>query len=296
MTTPELYNKIKEAYSAPNLNKITVTLIRLYKDEQFGTLRQIAEMISESADIEIDADNKHFSRMMMLYHPDRGNFHRNEIEKLAANNDHEGLLGYAHILLLGKIEEIASTLSSSEDIDYSPVYEWDIDLNAFTIIDGQERVHRKAGAGHAGRPKGYTFYEGMEMRMLGNTCKGFPPYYLEDLDEIELAQSGINDLEGVQYCKHAVVMDLSDNSISDITLLWNLTGLEELNLSGNRIENIETLANLRNLKSLNLSNNNVKDISYLSDLPKLEFVDLCGTKVTGSQIRDLEESGIVVAI
>jgi Leucine-rich repeat (LRR) protein len=296
MTTNELHSKLKEAYSNSNLNKITVTLIRLYKEEQFGTLRQIAEMISESANITIDTDSKNFSAMMMLYHPDRGNFHRNEIERRAADNDHDGLLSYAHILLLSRIEEIASTLTSYEDIDYSPVYEWDIDLNAFTIIDDQESVYTARKTKRSTHHKGYTFYEGIEMRMLGTTNIGFPSYYLEDLDEIEMSQSDICDLEGIQYCIHAVKMDLSENSISDLTLLWNLTNLEELNLSGNRIETIENLANLRNLKSLNLSHNEVKDISYLSDLPKLEFVDLCGTKVPDSQIKALEESGVVVSI
>ncbi len=296
MNTKELYKKIIEAYATTNLNKISVTLIRLYKDEQFGILRQIAEIISESANIEVDEEHKYFSKMMMLYHPDRGMFHRNEIEKLALADDHDGLLTYAHILLLGRIEEMAKTLNSFEDIDYSPVYEWDIDLNSFTIIDSRQEDQKPGNRRtYHKQQKGYTFYEGIEIRMLGTRCNGFPAYYLEDLDEIELSNSNISDLEGIQYCVHAVVMDLSDNAISDLSLLWNLTGLEELNLSGNRIENIETLGNLRNLKSLNLSHNFVRDISYLCSLPKLEFLDLCGTRVSEMQIKELEDSGVVVA-
>lgn len=296
MTIAELHNKLKEAYSNQNLNIITVTLINLYRDNQFGTLRQIAEMIRESVDMPEDSDSKTFSRMMMLYHPDRGDFHRSEIDRLAGENNYDGLLTYSHILLLGKIEEIASTLSSYEDIDYSPVYEWDINLNDFTIINTRPDQASDEGfviTGEA-QQEGCTFYEGIQRRMLGNTSTGFPTYYLEDLDEFELSQSGIRDLDGVQYCVHAVVMDLSENSITDLSLLWDLTQLEELNLSGNCVEDIECLANLRNLKTLNLSHNAVRDISYLLLLPKLEYVDLTGTRVTQSQIDKLEESGVTV--
>lgn len=298
MKTSELYSKIKEAYSNQNLNKITVTLINLYRDEQFGTLRQIAEMISESVQIPYESDSKAFSKMMMLYHPDRGDYHRSEIDRLAGQNDHDGLLNYAHILMLGKIEEIASTLSSYEDIDYSPVYEWDLDLNDFTIINTRARNSSDDGYDTVAEVQtsrgGCTFYEGIQRRMLGDTSIGFPPYYLEDLDEFELSQSGIKDLDGVQYCRHAIVMDLSENSISDISLLWDLTMLEDLNLSGNLVEEIDTLVNLRNLKTLDLSHNSVSDVSYLLHLPKLEYVDLTGTRVSQLQINKLEASGVTV--
>jgi Leucine-rich repeat (LRR) protein len=298
MTTNELYINLKEAYSNTNLNKITVTLINLYREEQFGTLRQITEMIGESIEIPYDSDSKAFSRMMMLYHPDRGDFHRNEIDRLAETDDRDGLLNYAHILMLSKIEEIASTLSSYEDIDYSPVYEWDIDLNNFTIINTRSKNSDEESTdvideSRAGQ-QGCTFYEGIQLRMFGDTSTGFPSYYLEDLDEFELSQSGISDLDGVQHCTHAIVMDLSGNSISDISLLWNLTLLEELNLSGNYIHEIDSLVNLRNLKTLNLSHNAVRDVSYLLHLPCLEYVDLTGTKVNQSQINKLEETGVTV--
>jgi hypothetical protein len=196
--------------------------------------------------------------------------------------------------MLGRIEEIATTLSSYEDIDYSPVYEWDINLEGFTIFNVKDQPAADVKKGSAIKRKGFTFYEGIKLRMYGRISANFPPYYLEDMDEFELSQSEIFDLDGIQYCTHAIVMDLSDNSISDISLLWGLTLLQELNLSYNRIEEIEALANLRNLRTLNLSNNGIKDISYLLNLPNLEFVDLAGTRVPASQIRELEDSGICV--
>jgi hypothetical protein len=293
MTTNELHKKIKEAYASQNLNRITVTLINLFKEQQFGTLRQIAEMISESVDIQIDAGNRFFSKLMMLYHPDRGDFHRNEIERMAANDDHDGLLGYAHILMLGRIEEIAATLTSYEDIDYSPVYEWDVNADGFNIVADNEPI-RSERQNQPKKKRYFNFYDAVKIRMYGNVKAEFPSHYLEDIEEFELAQSDINDLDGVQFCIHATSMDLSGNAINDISLLWGLTLLEELDLSDNKLEEIETLVNLRNLRSINLSNNMVKDISYLLHLPKLEYVDLTGLKVPPSHIRDLQESGVTV--
>ncbi|MBN1145345.1 MAG: leucine-rich repeat domain-containing protein [Bacteroidales bacterium] len=289
-----LHQKIKEAYSTANLNRITVTLIGLYKEQQLGTLKQIAEMISESVDIVIDQEGRFFSRLMMLYHPDRGDFHRSEIDRLAAREDHDGLLGYSHILMLGRIEEIAASLSNYEDIDYSPVYEWDVNLEGFTVINSREPENMSRQKETTRRKAHCSFYDAVKIRMYGKTSVDFPTYYLEDTDEFELSQSGINDLDGVQYCIHALTIDLSDNSISDLSPLWGLTQLEELNLADNRIEELETLVNLRNLKNLNLSNNPVKDISSLFTMSKLEYVNLTNTKVSGSQIRELEETGVAV--
>jgi hypothetical protein len=296
MTITDLHSKLKAAYTNINLNKITVTLIQLYQSEQWGTLRRIVEMINESVDMNIDPEGKFFSRLMMLYHPDRGNFHRNEIDKLAAEQNYNGLLGYSHILLLGRIEEIAATLTSFEDIDYSPVYDWDINLDGFTIVNTRETEEQTAKKQAVRNQKGCTFYDAIKMRMYGKTSIGFSPHYLEDMDEFELSQSGINDLEGIQYCIHAVTMDLSDNAINDISLLWGLTQIRELNLSDNKIEEIEPLVNLTRLRSLNLSNNPVKDISDLLILSQLEYIDLTGNKISAGQIKKLEESGITVII
>lgn len=292
MTITDLHKKLKEAYSNENLNKICVTLIQIYKSEQWGTLNQIIEMISESIAIQSDDRGKAFAHLMMLYHPDRGDLHRREIDARAADLNYDGLLEYSHILLLSRIDEIATTLTSMEDIDYSPVYEWDINLEGFSIITTrnpdpfQKTVSKKR--------RGYTFFEALKMRIYGKSTVSVMPHFLEDLDEFELSQSDINDLEGVQYCIHAVNMDLSDNSICDLSLLWGLKNIEELNLSYNKIEEIEPLTNLTNLKSLNLSNNSIKDTSGLLMLSNLEYVDLTGNRIPSAQIRLLEESGITV--
>jgi hypothetical protein len=294
MKVRALYEKLLEAWSNQNLNKITVTLINLYKSHQYGTLRQIASMISETIDFTVDSEARYFPKLMMLYHPDRGDYHRNEISRLADANDYDGLLTYSHILLLNRIDEISVTLASYEDIDYSPVYEWDLQSDGFTIVNEQSAyVHEKTATRNQTH-RHLNFYDAVKIRMYGKTSIEFPTWYLENEEEIELSGSDINDLEGIQYCIHVKVLDLSGNLIHDISPLWPLSLLEEVNLADNRLEDIDVLSHLSNLRIVDLSNNAIKDISPLMELGRLEYVDLSGTKVPARQIAELEESGVTV--
>jgi len=293
MTIAELNKELLEAYTVGNLNKISLTLINLFKSKQYSVLQKIAEIISDFADIEIKNDGKGFSRFMMLYHPDRASFHINEINKLTEQNNFSDLLNYSHILKLERIEEIASSLNSYEDIDYAPVYEWDFETEGFSVVyDNQpiEIVKTKTKT----KLIGYTFYDAIKLREYGHTEIEYPSFYLEDIEEFELSSSDINDLDGVQFCIHAITIDLSNNRISDLSPLTGLTNLEELNLSDNQIGFIDDLSNLIGLKSVILSNNYIEDISPLFELEKLEYVDITGNSISPEQIDKLIEMGITV--
>lgn len=289
MTIKELQQKLLNAYSIDNLNKISLTLLNLYKNEQYSILQKIADLISEFVIIKISDDGKGFSKYMKLYHPDTAGFHTKEINRLTENNDFDQLLEYSHIFKLERIEEIANSLDSFEDIDYSPVYEWDVNVDEFTIIDTniREEIIRINIAG-------ITFYDAYKLRVYGSVKNEFPTYYLEDLDEFELSSSNINDLDGVQYCIHAKTLDISDNKITDLTPLMELIGLEELNLMDNQIELLDILSNLTSLRIINISNNFIKDISPLFHLKNLEYVNLSGNKINNIQINTLIDSGVSV--
>ena len=291
MTITDLQKKLEEAYSIGNLNNISLTLINLYKNEQFSILQKIVEIISDFVDIEISTEGKGFSKLIKLYHPDRSNYYLNEIRKLADDNNFDGLLDYSHILKLERIEEISNSLNSFVDIDYSPVYDWDMETDGFTIIRDNENNQSKT---HSKRIREYDFYDAIKIRHYGQTDIEFPSYYLEDIDEFELSSSNINDLDGVQFCIHAKTMDLSNNRIVDLSPLNGLVGLEELNLADNLIGDIDTLGYLTNLKSVNLSNNRIEDISPLIELEKLEYVDLTGNQILSAQIRSLTDLDITV--
>jgi hypothetical protein len=294
MKIKELCNELLEAYSNQNLTRISVTLINLYRNKQFGTLGKITEMISETVSIDIDPEARFFPKLMMLYHPDRGNYHRQEIGRLAAENNKGGLDSYTHIFALSRIEEISSLIASYEDIDYSPVYEWDIHSEGFIIINDEGKSRQEKNYSKHKRHSGTSFYCAVKLRMYGSSRIELPPHYLEDIDEFELSQSGIDDLDGVQYCTHAVIMDLSYNQIEDISLLWGLAMLEEINLSDNRIADIDTLSNLKNIRTLYLAGNLIRDISPLLFMEKLEYLDISGIKVPADQVKKLTELGVTV--
>lgn len=286
-----LYQKLKAAYTIDNLNQISLVLLGFYKNGQFGTLRKVAEILNDCVQIEIADDGKGFSAFMMLYHPDRLTYHINEINRLATENNYDGLLNYTHIFLLERIEEIAASLESYEDIDYSPVYEWDINKQGFSIIyDNDSKKKPKKST----KSKGFSFYDALKIRVFEDTSFEFPTWYLEDMEEFELSSSDINDLDGIQFCTHAKSIDLSDNKIFDLSLLAGLRDLEELNLSYNKIGIIDELSNLTNLKSLYLADNPIDDISPLFSLEKLEYIDLRENKIAPDQIKTLVEMGIEV--
>ena len=293
MTIKELHKDLIEAYTVSNLNRISLTLLNLFKNQQYSVLQKISDIISDFIIIKISDNGKGFSKFMMLYHPDRAGFHIREINKLKEQNNFEGLLEYSHILRLERIEEIATSLNSYEDIDYAPVYEWDLNTEGFSIININEPSEPHKVKTHT-KPVGYTFYEAIKLREYGDLDMDFLPLYLEEIGEFELSSSDLNDLDGVQYCIHTRSIDVSNNRISDLSPLIGLRELEELNLSDNQVGIIDELAFLKNLKIVLLTNNYIDDISPLFLLQNLEYVELSGNHVDCDQINKLIAAGVTV--
>lgn len=290
MTITELRKKLEEAYSLKNLNNISLTLINLHKEQAYSKLQKIAEIISDFVHIEITDQGKGFSKLIMLYHPDKTEYYKNEITRLSEKNDFDGMLELSHVLRLERIEEIAASLNNFEDIDYSPVYEWDMETEGFTVVEVSGNIEKETKEG----PVFYNFYDAVKIRQYGHTDVEFPYYYLEDMDEFELSSSRINDLEGIQYCTHARSIDLSENEIVDLSPLAGLPYLEDLNLAGNKIVIIDDLCTLPNLRRIYLSDNSITDISGLMEMVKLEYAELSGNGISQEQIDELIESGVVV--
>lgn len=284
--------ELLEAYSEANLNKISRNLIRLYKEKEFEKLNIISGMLSEWVEIVIEPDGKGFSKIISLYHPDRGEYFRGLIIESTRQNDHSTLEKFRHIFVIQNIEEISANIESYEDIDYEPEYVWDLKDSGFSYFQDKKKKHRNKV--QKSKSEGYSFYEAMQIRQYGDTDTNFPTYYLEDMDEVELSESEIDDLDGVEYCMHTISMDLSGNSITDLSPLASLERLQELNLSNNQIGYIDALGNLWQLKSIDLSNNSIDDISPLLEIETLEYANLTGNKVVLSQIQELRDLGVTV--
>jgi len=290
--TNDLSIRLLEAWSEVNLNKITRNLIRLYKEKEYEKLNIISGMLSEWVEIEIEPDGKGFAKIISLYHPDRGDYYRSLISLAAKQEDMVTLARFEHIFVVENIEEIAANIESFEDIDYHPEYEWDVKDTGFSYF--QDKKKKPRNGKQKARSDGYSFYEAIQIRQYGDISTTFPTYYLEDMDEIELSESEIDDLDGVEYCIHTVSLDLSFNRIYDLLPLASLSCLQELNLSNNRIEYIDDISNLQQLRSIDLSNNSIGDILPLLEIATLEYADLTGNNVSKLQIDELREMGVTV--
>ena len=172
MDIEKLYNDLLEGYSNENLNKITGKLILLYKNRNYRKIREIADKVSKYVPIEEEKDAKCFSKLIMLYHPDRGEQFRKSIHELYMQNDYESLKHHSHILFLADIDTVTVTILD-EDIDYNPEYVWDL--------------NEEDDFGYAESDEDYetadferSFYNLIKIREFGNIYTEFPTYYLED--------------------------------------------------------------------------------------------------------------------
>ena len=101
-----------------------------------------------------------------------------------------------------------------------------------------------------------------------------------NLYELDLSRNSISDisaLAGLTFSPPRYLrskLDLSNNSISDISALARLTGLNQLSLSNNNISDVSALAGLTGLGRLSLSHNGISDISALAGLTGLGWLSL----------------------
>ncbi len=103
---------------------------------------------------------------------------------------------------------------------------------------------------------------------------------METLTDLNLSYNSISDITGLEYATNLTYLDLSYNSISDITPLSGLTNLTYLYLYENSISDITPLSGLTNLTDLNLSYNSISDITPLSGLTNLTYLDLDSNSIS----------------
>jgi len=108
---------------------------------------------------------------------------------------------------------------------------------------------------------------------------------------LSLSDNLISDISPLAELTNLGNLSLNKNQIADISPLASLTGLEWLGLSDNAITDISSLAGLTNLRGLGLRNNLIDDISPLNQLQKLESLNVQGNpNITLKQVEELSES------
>ena len=115
--------------------------------------------------------------------------------------------------------------------------------------------------------------------------------HLAAITSVDLSSKSISTLKATDFngLTGLTTLNLSTNSITDVSPFTGLTTLTTLNLSTNSISDISDLDDLINLTNLNLSTNSISgDIPDLSGLTKLTNLNLSDNAISGiSELADL---------
>ncbi len=291
----DLYARLMEAYSEKSLNRITAGLLTLYRSKRHGKLRELARSVSALVPVDDTKVSRCFSQLIMLYHPDKGTSRRRDIEALHAAGNGEGLQRYSHIFLMQDLERLPPPSEMPEHAGFEAEYVWEIGTERFAgRQETDDRTFEDEQFAAVEEEYDHSFFQAVKLKIYGTLTVELPSYYLEDFEEIEMTECDIRSLEGVEYCIHAKVVDISGNAVTDISELGTLIRVTELYASGNRIGYIDALSNLVNLRTVDLSLNEIDDISPLFGLENLEYVNLMGNPIPPDQVAQVRDLGCAV--
>lgn len=296
MNNKDIYDQLISSYSEKNLTRITTQLISLYRDKHYSAIREVMATVAEFTGVREEKIQRCFAYLLKLYHPDKTNYYIDFIRKNYHAENYDLLQDLKHIFLIEEMD--FSNIRSAhidEDIDYHPDEVWDETDPGFTYFNEDSGDHTDDLSGiPAEEQMDDDFLSAVKRKIYGNMDIEMPVYLLEDLEEIEMAEYEIRSLDGVRFCKFAVVMDLSGNHINDLSEIGKCKLLKELYLSHNQISIIDPLIQLADLRQLDLSYNKVDDLTALFRLQKLEYVNLLGNPVPKKQIETLKKKGIFI--
>ena len=103
---------------------------------------------------------------------------------------------------------------------------------------------------------------------------------LTALKTLNLSNNSISDISTLSGLTQLTHLDLSRNAITDISALSGMTAITTLSLDYNLIFDISALSTMPLMLSLNLRSNNVGDISALSGMTLMETLDLWSNRIT----------------
>lgn len=292
MEIGELYRKLKDAYTEENLGLVSGRIIGLFRDRKYDALRAIQKVVHEHTPCNEEKINKVFSRLIMLYHPDRLSQNLEQLEQALQGGDFETLFSMSHILTVQNLEPehvLVSSVITEEDL--AEEFGWDDSADGFSYFMADEEYEQEEEDTGLERR---SFLSVLKRRVYGNLNVDFPMYLLEDLEEIEMADYELEDLDGISACRYARAIDLSNNNLTDLTELGELRQVERLYLSNNQLGLIDALYNLTVLQVLDISYNDVDDISPLFELSHLSYLNVMGNRIPAWQLEKLQMQGVTI--
>lgn len=104
---------------------------------------------------------------------------------------------------------------------------------------------------------------------------------LDKMSELNLSSNDIEDIKPLQNMVQLKDLNLASNyQISDITSIGNMANLETLDLTQNNVSYLYPLKDLTTLTKLYLGYNNIVDLTPLEDLVNLQELKLNDNKIT----------------
>ncbi len=293
MEIAELYINLKAAYTPENLGLISGRIIDMFRDHKYDALRAIQKVVNEYTPCKEEKINKVFSKLIMLYHPDRLGQCVSRMEEAHKKGDFEELYSLSHILTVQNLEpEHVAVSSILTEEDLAEEFGWDVQADGYSyFMAGEEEINDMNEEGDFAGP---SFLTTLKRRVYGNLNVDFPMYLLEDLEEIEMADHELEYLDGIDACRQARAVDLSNNNLTDISDLAHLRQVERLYLSNNHVGLIDALNNLTVLQVLDISFNDVDDLSPLFDLSHLSYLNVMGNRIPSWQLEKLQLKGVTV--
>lgn len=292
MEIADLYNNLKAAYTAENLNLISGRIIHMFQEHQYDGLRAVQKVVNEYTPCAEEKISKVFSRLIMFYHPDRLSQSLDLLEKSYREGDFEHLFSMSHILHVKNLEPGQLTVSSIiSDEDLAEEFGWDGTDDGYSyFMDQEEDPELDDEMEFTSR----SFLTALKRRVYGNLKVDFPMYLLEDLEEIEMSDYELESLDGIESCRYVRVVDLTSNNLTDLTELGHLHQVERLYLANNHIGLVDALSNMVVLQVLDISFNDVDDLSPLFDLKHLNYLNVMGNRVPSWQLEKLQMNGVSV--
>ena len=288
-----LYLQLKDAYTAENLGLVSGRIIEMFRDRKHDALRAMQKIVNEYTPCKEEKINKIFSRLIMLYHPDRLSQNLAQLEKAYNGDDFESLYSMSHILTVQNLEPEHVALSSVlTEEDLAEEFGWDESADGYSYFMTEEDLEMEEAEDNGLERR--SFLSVLKRRVYGNLNVDFPMYLLEDLEEIEMADYELEDLDGISACHYARAVDLSNNNLTDISELGELRQVERLYLANNQVGLIDALYNLSVLQVLDISFNDVDDISPLFELNYLSYLNVMGNRIPAWQLEKLQLQGITI--
>ena len=116
---------------------------------------------------------------------------------------------------------------------------------------------------------------------------------MQEIFDLNLSDSNISDLSGLEGFTSLTSLDISNNNISSISNLITLHDLDSLNLSHNNFTSVPDELDYASLSVLDLSYNPIEDFSGLQDIAKVEVLSLVGTEFSNQDLPYLDNHHII---